>query len=86
MKETGVYILLCSNGRYYVGSTDNVKRRIIEHQSGKSKATRNILPVKLIKFIECDSLTAARQLEFSIKKMKSRKYIEKLISIKFVEA
>ncbi|MBA2407004.1 MAG: GIY-YIG nuclease family protein [Chitinophagales bacterium] len=27
MGRIGVYILLCSNGRYYTGSTDNLDRR-----------------------------------------------------------
>lgn len=29
-----VYILKCSDGRYYTGHTDNLDRRIAEHQHG----------------------------------------------------
>ena len=29
-----VYILRCSDGRYYTGQTDDLQRRIMEHQHG----------------------------------------------------
>jgi putative endonuclease len=29
-----VYILRCSNGRYYTGQTDDLDRRIADHQAG----------------------------------------------------
>ena len=80
MKQSGVYILECNNGRYYVGSTDDIDRRLKEHLKGKSKATQSILPVTLKKFIKCSSLTEARKLEYVIKKRKSRKYLEELIA------
>ena len=80
MKKTGVYILKCANGRFYVGSTDDIERRLQEHHRGKSKATKYLLPVELVKFIESSSLIEARQLELSIKKQKSRKYIASLIT------
>ena len=79
MKKIGVYVLQCKNGRYYTGSTDDLDRRMEEHQRGKSKATRNLLPVEVKAFIESNSLTDARKLEYQIKQMKSRKYLEALI-------
>jgi len=79
MLRTGVYILLCSNGKYYVGSSEDVDRRIEEHQRGKTKSLKYVLPVELKAFIECKTVVQARQLEYMIKKMKSRKYIEGLI-------
>ena len=46
-----VYVLFSDKDRQlYVGYTNNLKRRLGEHQSGKSIATRNRLPVKLIYF------------------------------------
>ena len=82
MNKIGVYILKCSNDRFYVGSTNDIERRIAEHNCGKSKATKYLLPLELVKFIECISLVEARKLEYSIKKQKSRKYIETLITAK----
>ena len=79
MSRIGVYILQCSNSRYYTGSSDDVERRFVEHEKGKSKATKNLLPVELKAFIECNSLSDARTLEYQIKQQKSKKYLEKLI-------
>ena len=45
------YILMCSNGRYYTGSTINLKRRLIEHQQGEgANYTKKHGPVKLVYF------------------------------------
>ncbi|MFA7314360.1 MAG: GIY-YIG nuclease family protein [Candidatus Magasanikbacteria bacterium] len=43
-----VYILKMSNGKLYTGRSDDLKRRIIEHNSGKVKSTKNNRPLKLI--------------------------------------
>ncbi len=43
------YILLCSDGSYYTGSTYNLDKRLAEHQAGEgAQHTKNRLPVKLI--------------------------------------
>ena len=43
------YILECCDGSYYVGSTDNIERRLAEHQSGMGSIwTKSHLPVKLV--------------------------------------
>lgn len=48
-----MYILECSNGSYYVGSTVNLNLRIQQHQSGLgSRHTKKYLPVKLVYFEE----------------------------------
>lgn len=36
------------NGRYYTGSTNNIERRFIEHNSGGSKYTKLTKPFTLI--------------------------------------
>ena len=79
MKKIGVYILLCGNKRYYVGSTNDFDRRFFEHEKGQVNSTKNILPVKLMFFQECDNLVDARRLEYEIKKKKSKIIIEKII-------
>jgi putative endonuclease len=45
-----VYILKCSDDSYYTGITNNLEKRIGEHQSGHSKTsyTKTRLPVLLI--------------------------------------
>ena len=44
-----MYILQCSDGSYYVGSTKNLDLRFSQHQSGKgSRYTSGRLPVTLV--------------------------------------
>jgi putative endonuclease len=44
-----MYILECSDGTYYVGSTKDLEYRLAEHRSGKgAKYTSHRLPVKLV--------------------------------------
>tara|TARA_R110000765_G_scaffold22413_6_gene57309 strand:+ start:5154 stop:5558 length:405 start_codon:yes stop_codon:yes gene_type:complete len=44
-----MYILKCSDGSYYTGSTNDLDKRILEHQEGKgANHTRKRLPVKLV--------------------------------------
>jgi len=43
------YMLHCSGGAFYVGHTDDLERRIAEHESGASPGfTRDKLPVTLV--------------------------------------
>ena len=50
MKLYYVYILKCSDGSYYTGMTNNLERRVMEHQSGfdKSCYTFSRLPLQLV--------------------------------------
>ena len=44
-----MYILECVDGSFYVGSTNNLERRLLEHQEGRgARYTTRRLPVKLV--------------------------------------
>ena len=44
-----LYILECSNGKFYTGSTTNIEYRVAQHQAGEgANFTRKHLPVKLV--------------------------------------
>ncbi len=44
-----VYILLSlKDKKFYIGSTNNLKRRVSEHNQGKNISTAKRLPLKLI--------------------------------------
>ena len=44
-----VYILQSQKDlSFYVGQTDNIERRIVEHNSSKNKYTKNKVPWKLV--------------------------------------
>ena len=45
-----IYILLLKNNNFYTSSTDNLKRRILEHKRGKVKSTKHKQPCKLIHY------------------------------------
>ena len=48
-----LYILKCSNGCYYTGSTVDLERRLAQHQAGEgSNYTKKHLPVELVYFEE----------------------------------
>ena len=50
MNHYHVYILRCSDDSYYTGITNNIERRLIEHQSGESLRcyTYKHRPVQLV--------------------------------------
>jgi predicted GIY-YIG superfamily endonuclease len=44
-----VYILKCSDGSYYVGHTDNLEARLVQHERGEVAGyTSRHLPVRLV--------------------------------------
>ena len=48
-KTYWVYILKCSDGSYYTGSTSNLEKRVSEHQNGLIKGyTSKRLPIELV--------------------------------------
>ena len=56
-----VYILQCANGKYYVGSTIDLQRRLQEHLSDIGALfTKAHLPVKLVYTEEYDNEHEAR--------------------------
>lgn len=71
MKKTYyAYIALCSDGTYYVGYTDDVKKREKAHNLAKgAKYTRSRLPVSIVYFEECEDKSAAMSREWHLKKL-----------------
>jgi putative endonuclease len=44
-----MYILECSDGSFYTGSTWNLEKRLLDHQNSQgAKYTKKLLPVKLV--------------------------------------
>jgi putative endonuclease len=64
-----MYILICGNGQYYVGSTKNLELRIEQHQLGQgSNFTKKNLPVRLVYVEEFDRIDLAFNREKQIQK------------------
>ena len=75
-----VYILRSKkNSRYYIGSTNDVARRVKQHELGYVYSTKRMLPLDVVLVKRFDSLLKARQEERRLKKLKSRKLIEKIV-------
>jgi len=64
MENRCVYILKWD--RYYIGSTNNIERRIVEHKR-KGYTAKRIGNRELVKIIDCGTRLDARQLEKKIK-------------------
>ena len=74
-----VYILQCSDKSYYTGHTDNIEKRIGEHQTGSVNCYTNTrLPIKLVYADEFPTREEALSHERQIKGW-SRKKKEALI-------
>ncbi|HKL44497.1 MAG TPA: GIY-YIG nuclease family protein [Candidatus Absconditabacterales bacterium] len=76
-----VYILEMINGRYYIGSSKNVKRRFDEHNRGLVKSTKNNRPLKLLFVKEFETYDLALKKELSLKKQKDRKAVERFMAL-----
>ena len=76
-----VYILKSKqSGKYYVGSCQDIIKRLALHNSGLVKSTKNYCPWQLVHTEEYKDLKKARQRELKIKSWKKRSVIEKLIN------
>jgi len=75
-----VYILKCSDGTLYTGSTVDMPKRLREHNGLKSgaKYTRGRRPVILAYEEECDTLSISRAREAEIKRMSRGEKLELL--------
>ena len=55
-----MYILLCADGSFYTGSTNNLQIRIAQHQAGEgANYTSKRLPVELVYYEEFDRVSDA---------------------------
>ena len=70
------------DSNYYYGSTDDLKRRIMQHQSGSVGSTECRLPLSLIYYEAYQTLGLARQRERQVKSSGSiRKALNKRIAL-----
>lgn len=70
---------------YYIGSSVTPLERVCEHNSGKVTATRSKGPW-VIRFTQLfSSVTEAREMEYRLKRLKRRDYIEEIIKDGFIK-
>ncbi len=75
-----VYIIYSRKScRYYTGSTSDIKRRLVEHNAGKTRSTKSFRPWVLIYQEKFDTKTEARKREIQIKKYKGGEAFKSLL-------
>ena len=71
-----VYTLLSEkDGYFYTGSTNDLKRRFEEHNTGRVNSTKNRRPMKLIYYEACLNEEDTRQRERYLKSGMGKKYL-----------
>jgi putative endonuclease len=69
-KKWHLYVLLCKDGTLYCGITNDLERRISQHNAGKgARYTRGRGPVSLRRSWPQKNKSAALRAEFSFKKL-----------------
>jgi putative endonuclease len=77
-----VYIIKSINiHRYYIGSTENVEKRLSYHNSGKVRSTKAFRPWELVHTEPYDDRTDAVKREKQIKSYKGGMAFKKLLKL-----
>lgn len=72
-----VYVLLCNDGSFYIGQTQDIYRRWYEHKTGKgAKWTKANEPIKIIHYEEYATRTDAVKREKELKTGFGRKWLK----------
>lgn len=81
------YIVECKDRTYYIGSTNDLKRRIHRHNTSKSGAhyTKIRRPVVLRYFESFKTYSEARKREGELKNMTRKQKMELFLSKPFLE-
>lgn len=73
-----VYILKSSkSGKLYYGYTSDLKRRLVQHQQGKSIYTKGHLPIKLVFYAAFEKEKKAKDFELYLKSGSGKAFVYK---------
>jgi putative endonuclease len=74
-----IYLLLSEvDNKPYLGSTNNLEKRVNQHNNGLVKSTRTRKPLKLIYNEEFENVNAARKREHFYKTASGRRQLKKI--------
>ena len=76
------YVLQNPRGQFYVGITDDLTRRLLQHNTGKSKWTKSRGPWRLVWQTSELSYSQARKLENKLKRQKGGDGFYKITQLK----
>ncbi|HRY36955.1 MAG TPA: GIY-YIG nuclease family protein [Candidatus Magasanikbacteria bacterium] len=74
-----VYVLRDKDGKRYKGMTNNLERRLAEHERGKTITTSKMLGISVEYFEIFDSFEEARKRELYFKTAAGRKFLNKTL-------
>lgn len=80
-----LYILKTKGDHYYIGSTNNIERRLVVHRNGKTKSLRKLLPFELVFSKKIVDIATARRLEYKLKRFKNKNIIKRIIDEQNIE-
>ncbi len=72
-----VYVLKCKDDSFYIGQTDNIRRRFDEHWKGEVSWTKSRLPIKIIHLEELSSREESVKREQNLKTGYGRKWLKR---------
>ena len=76
------YVLLCTKNnasKFYIGSTENIEQRIIQHRSKNVKTTKIYNTIELVYYEACLNKSDARIRELQLKTGFGRGYLKRRI-------
>jgi putative endonuclease len=65
-----------TNQRWYIGHTNDIDRRLSEHNSGQNKSTKGKGPWKLIFLSRFNNNLDANRFELRLKRFRNKKFIK----------
>ena len=72
-----VYVIRSEkDGRFYVGMTENIQRRLKEHNSGRTRSTKGYRPWRVVFTEEYPNRTEARKREKYLKSGVGKEFIK----------
>ncbi|NCN94937.1 GIY-YIG nuclease family protein [Candidatus Wolfebacteria bacterium] len=80
-----VYVLQNSQKKWYIGSTKDLRKRILSHNSGKNKSTKHGLPWRIIYCEISLSMEDARAREKYLKSGMGRRYLKNRLKFFFAK-
>jgi len=76
-----VYVLRNTKGQLYIGSTDDLERRVQQHQQGETRWTRNRGPWTLVFSESFQTRADAMHREKQLKRGRANQQLRKLLGV-----
>jgi len=74
-----------NRGAYYIGSSEDVAARFKSHLAGEVPTTKRMKEIKIVFTQQFSTIQAAKQIEYKLKKLKRKDYIQKIIKDVYIK-